>query len=67
MKSKNGEFETVINNHFLEIFITQESDCSSDGGHTFETITNNYELNKFEATKLINELSEYLMNLDPCS
>lgn len=61
MKLNSGEFETNINGVF-EIIITQESDCSSDGGYTFEDVTNSFELDKVNAAHLIDELQAYINN-----
>ena len=61
MNLNNGEFETSINGE-LEycISITRESNLSIDGGHSFEEVTNAYELNKQAARLLLNELKLYL-------
>ena len=48
-----------VSNEFI-IKIRHESNCSLDGGHSFETITNGYSLNKEEANDLIAELKRFL-------
>ena len=60
MRLKNREFETNIDDGMFCISIKQESDCSLDGGYSFEDATNTFELNKQTAKDLIVELEEYL-------
>jgi len=60
MRLNNREFETIIRDGMFLIAIKQESDCSLDGGYTFEDVRNVYELNQQTARDLLNELKEYL-------
>ena len=63
MKLKSGEFETCIDcDGDFEINIREESDISTDGGYTFEDVTNTYWLNRSEAKELIKELQHYINN-----
>tara|TARA_R110002096_G_scaffold315227_3_gene509458 strand:- start:7444 stop:7635 length:192 start_codon:yes stop_codon:yes gene_type:complete len=55
----SGEFETSGGDTFT-IAITQESDHSIDGGHTFETITNKFEIDRINANYLVNELQHFI-------
>ena len=63
MKLNSGEFETRDSGSF-EISITQESDCSNDGGYSFENVTNTYELDVASAKCLIRELQYYVSSHD---
>ena len=58
MKLNSGEFQTRVTEIF-EITIKQESDCSLDGGHTFEDVENTFELDVYHAKHLITELQEF--------
>ncbi len=61
MKTKNEELETNINSiNQFQIITTHESDCSSDGGYTFETIINVYDLDRDEARQLVKELIDFI-------
>ena len=60
MRLKNGAFKTEFEEGMFYISIKQESDCSFDGGHTFEDITNTWGLNQQTARDLLIELKEYL-------
>ena len=60
MRLNDSEFTTAIDDGMFIISINQESDCSSDGGYTFEDVTNTFELNQQTARDLLNELKEYL-------
>jgi hypothetical protein len=53
-----GDIKTNIGEEF-EISITEESDLSMDGGHTFEEVTNVAYLNIEQARQLIRELSTF--------
>ena len=59
MKLNSGEFETSVDGEFA-ISITQESDCSSDGGYTFEDVTNSFSLDLTDAKHLLDELQHYI-------
>ena len=60
MKLNSGEFITDVKHGAFVIQITQESDVSLDGGHSFETVTNTFELGWKEAAYLLDELEHYL-------
>lgn len=61
MRLNSGELETHGNNDgTFTIAITQESDHSADGGHTFETITNKFEINRYDAGFLVEELQHFI-------
>jgi len=60
MKLENGAFSTEIDDGMFLISISQESDCSLDGGYTFEDVTNVWELNEQTANDLMLELKEYI-------
>ena len=60
MRLNSGEFETEEDQGCFDIRITSESDCSSDGGYTFEDVTNLFSLNKTEAEALVEELQHYI-------
>lgn len=60
MNLNNGEFETIVDDGMFYITIIKESDWSTDGGYSFEDITNTYELDKKTARDLLNELKLYL-------
>jgi len=61
MRLNSGEFETMIDDDGdFEISIKKESDCSTDGGYTFEEVTNSFWLGKEEARALIEELQHYI-------
>ena len=62
MNLEDGGFKTGAYEGMFNIIITEESDCSLDGGHTFEDITNVWELNRSQVRDLLNELQEYLVN-----
>jgi len=59
MNLLDGEFTTEVKETF-NIAITQESDCSLDGGYTFENVTNMFELDVSNAKKLLNELTDFI-------
>lgn len=63
MKLNSGEFETKIGGVF-QISITQESDCSFDGGYTFEDVTNIFDLDLENARHLLVELNEFCGHFD---
>ena len=44
----------------FDIFIEQESDFSSDGGHSFETTVNSASLNRVACLELIIEIEKFL-------
>ena len=57
------EFQTEIDSDGeFEISITQESDWSTDGGHSFEDVTNTYCINRENAKHLVEELQHYIAN-----
>ena len=56
MNLEDGGFKTGIYEGMFNIIITEES------GHTFEDITNVWELNRSQVRDLLNELQEYLVN-----
>lgn len=58
MNLNNGEFTTASSEIFY-IAIKQESDCSLDGGYSFENVTNIFELDLENAKKLIYELTAF--------
>jgi len=60
MRLLNGAVKTEVDDFVFIISITQESDCSMDGGYTFEDVTNTWTLNKQTARDLYEELKEYL-------
>lgn len=60
MRLNDSEFETEVTDGMFCISITQESDCSSDGGYSFEDVTNMMELTQQTAKDLRDELNEYL-------
>ena len=60
MKLNGSEFETEVDIGMFKISITQESDCSLDGGYSFEDVTNTFRLNNKTAEDLYLELKEYL-------
>jgi hypothetical protein len=62
MKLNRGEFVTEEDDGCFYIRITCESDCSSDGGYTFEDVTNPFSLNTSEAEALVEELQCYIKN-----
>ena len=63
MKLKSGEFETAIDEDGeFAISICQESNHSSDGGYTFEDVTNTFYIDKCDAKHLIDELEDYINN-----
>ena len=57
----SGEFETMTHEtgEFV-IYISQESDYSSDGGFTFADVTNSFYINRDDAKDLIAELQRYV-------
>ena len=59
MKIDDTGFSTEIGDKFL-IKLTQESDCSMDGGYSFEDVTNSVELDKKDAKELIKELQGFI-------
>lgn len=63
MLLNDGEFKADEKDGAFEISITQESDHSSDGGYTFETVTNTYKLGLAEAKALSEELLFYIDNM----
>jgi hypothetical protein len=60
MRLNNSEFTTDIDDGMFLISITQESDLSLDGGHSFEDVSNTFELTQQTARDLLLELKEYL-------
>ena len=60
MRLNGSEFETEVETGMFKISITQESDCSLDGGYSFEDVTNTFRLNNKTAKDLYLELKEYL-------
>ena len=60
MRLNGSEFETEVETGMFKISITQESDCSLDGGYSFEDVTNTFRLNNKTAEDLYLELKEYL-------
>lgn len=58
MNLLDGEFTTSTSDSF-DIAITQESNWSTDGGYTFEDVTNIFELDVPNAKKLIDELKDF--------
>ena len=60
-KATSGAFESEIDSDGeFAISITQESDCSYDGGYTFEDVTSTYCISKDDAKHLIEELQHYV-------
>ena len=55
-----GNYATKTQAGLFEIEIKQESDCSNDGGFSFETTTNVWQLGKQEAKELIKELQQFI-------
>ena len=63
MELNGGEFETEIDsNGYFAISICQESDCSPDGGYTFEDVTNTFCIDRHNAKYLMAELQHYISN-----
>ena len=60
MKLNGGEFVTGVIEGAFYITIEQESNWSTDGGYSFESVANYFELDKKEAELLINELKEFI-------
>lgn len=60
MVLNSGEFTTCIRDGSFVIEIKQESDVSRDGGHTFEDVTNTFDLGRQQAMAMIDELNDYL-------
>jgi len=55
----NGEFTTKVKGEWFFISITEESDISVDGGHTFEDATNQFELDVDKAKERLRELTRF--------
>lgn len=53
--------KTYVKDGEFVIAIEQESDFSTDGGYTFETITNSACLNKDDAKELIIKLNQFVL------
>ena len=51
---------TFVKDDKFCISITEESDISTDGGYTFEDVTNVWELDDQDAQALLKELQEFL-------
>ena len=62
MNLDNGEFRTNADSGLYIIIIEKESDLSVDGGHSFEMVSNEYELTKAEAKRMIVELQSFVDN-----
>lgn len=60
MNLRNGRLITRVNNDKFEMMITEESDCSLDGGYSFEVVSNEIELTKENAIQLIEELTIFI-------
>jgi hypothetical protein len=60
MLLNSGEFTTCISDGMFVVAINQESNWSQDGGHTFEDVTNSFELGRAQAMALIDELEGYI-------
>jgi len=60
MRLEDSAFKTDVDEDMFVITITQESDCSMDGGHSFEDVTNSWELNKENAQHLLDELRAFI-------
>jgi len=53
-------YKTEVDGNFFIISITHESDCSYDGGYTFEDVTNTWSIDKETAKELIVELQHFV-------
>ena len=60
MNINNGEFITNFGSILFDIKITQESDWSQDGGHSFENVTNTFQVGKDVAAQLVEELTNFI-------
>lgn len=60
MKVGDDFVQTKVINGEFQISISEESDYSSDGGYSFESTTNTWELDVSTALELLNELKVYL-------
>ena len=60
VRLNSGEFETEQVDGSFDIHITQESELSLDGGYSFESVTNIFELNSINAKALVEELQHYI-------
>ena len=60
MRLEDSAFKTDVDEDMFVITITQESDCSMDGGYSFEDVTNSWELNKENAQHLLDELRAFI-------
>ncbi len=60
MKLNSGQFVTDMRKGTFDITIEYESDCSLDGGYTFERVANTFELDRNEAQALVDELNEFI-------
>ncbi len=61
MKLNSGEFETEIDEDGdFVISICHESDWSTDGGYSFEDVTNTFALDRENAIHLVDELQAHL-------
>jgi len=56
----SGEFVTDTGKGTFDITIERESDCSTDGGYSFEIIVHMFELDRKEAKALVDELNEFI-------
>ena len=52
--------ETEYCNDYFILSITEENDCSLDGGYSFENVTNSAYLTKAIAQSLMDELQRFL-------
>ena len=63
MKLNSGEFETEIDiDGTFSISICHESNCSTDGGYSFEDVTNTFCMERDNAKQLMEELQQYINN-----
>jgi hypothetical protein len=60
VKLKSGEFETEADGNNFVIMIMQEGDFSFDGGNTFESQLNIFDLDRENARHLRDELNEFI-------
>ena len=59
ISTESAEFSTETTGNGFIITIEQESDWSTDGGYTFEDVTNSVELTKDQCINLIAELKKF--------
>ena len=47
----------------FNITLEEESDISTDGGYTFETVSSTYELDKEAANHMVGKLNEFIKSI----